>query len=52
MCACIYLSECVSVQRVSPGVVVLIDEVLVLLSLPLQCLFSPVNIGRQVALYV
>ena len=44
------LLEGVDVERVVSRVVVLVDEVLVLLSLPPERVLSPVNVGRQIAL--
>ena len=45
-----HLSECVSVDGVRSRVVVLVNKVPILLSLALKSLFSPVNVGRKVAL--
>ena len=44
------LSEGVNVEWIGPHVVVLVDEVPILLSLSLESLLPPVNVGRKIAL--
>lgn len=45
MCACIYLSVCVLMVFVIAGVIVLLDEAKIFLSLPLQDAVSPFRIS-------